>query len=93
MGELREPVLGRRDASPVPPEHVSSAVQASAARLRLRSAGYSGGERSRPSPTVAASPEELQALGCTWGRPGEPEKRKRAREEIRERRHKKPSLE
>lgn len=72
MGALREPFLGRRDASPVPPEHVSSAEPASAARLGLRSEGDSGCERPSPIPTpaAAASPGELEALGCARGRPG-----------------------
>lgn len=50
MGALREPLVGRRDASSDPPEHVSSAEQASAARLGLRFPGDSSLERSLPSP-------------------------------------------
>lgn len=88
-GALGEPLLGRRDASPVLPQHVSTAEQASVARLGLRSAGDCSGERSLPNPhpVVATSPRELQAPGCALGRPKEPPKRKSAGEEIPERRH------
>lgn len=92
MGALREPVFGRRDASPVPPKHVSSTVQANAARLGLRSARVTAAGSSpapTPTPAVAVSPGELRAPGCARGWLREPEKRKRAREKMWERKHEK----